>query len=168
MKSLITWLAFLTVAFIWPSPETLNAEDQLLSGERLGKITLGQKAEAVLQLFGKPHSKGKDNFWEATGEWVQEWRFPNHGLTLAMASGKKGGAKTVSSITSAAGCTLATARGIKVGSSEANVRKAYGNVEAKTESQPGESFVAGSIYGGVIFTFKSGKVTSIFIGAAAE
>jgi len=28
--------------------------------------------------------------------------------------------------------------------------------------------VAGSVYGGVIFTFTGGKVSRIFIGAAAE
>jgi len=168
MRPLTTWLAFLAAAFIWPLFGHLNAEDKLLSGERLGKITLGQKAEAVFQHLGKPDSKGKDTLWDATGEWVQEWRFPTHGLTLNMASGKKGGAKTVSSIIAAASCTLSTARGIKVGNSVANVRKAYGVVEEKTESEPGKSFVAGSIYGGVIFTLKGGRVTQIFLGAAAE
>jgi len=30
------------------------------------------------------------------------------------------------------------------------------------------SFVAGSIYGGIIFDFQKGKVSQIFLGAAAE
>ncbi len=38
----------------------------------------------------------------------------------------------------------------------------------KRKATPGKTFVAGSIYGGVIFTFDDGKVEQIFIGAAAE
>jgi hypothetical protein len=144
------------------------AVDSNVSTEPLGKLALGQKAEAVLKLLGEPTSKGKDTRWEAIGEWVQEWRFPAQGLRLAMNSAQKGGVKTVLSITASAGCQLATARGIKIGSSEAAVRKAYAKDYEKEQSAPGSTFVAGSVYGGVIFTFKDGKVGEIFIGAAAE
>jgi hypothetical protein len=165
VKSLATLFAFLWIACV---VLPLRAADPFPAGESLGKITLGQKEAALLQLLGKPGSKGKETLWEATGDWVEEWKFPAHGLDVAMASRKKGGAKTVASITATSNCKLATARGIAVGSSLAAVRKAYGEVESKAESRPGESFVAGSIYGGVIFTLKNGKVTGIFIGAAAE
>jgi hypothetical protein len=46
--------------------------------------------------------------------------------------------------------------------------KAYIREYQKEESETGKTFVAGSIYGGVIFGFKKGKVTQIFIGSAAE
>jgi hypothetical protein len=36
------------------------------------------------------------------------------------------------------------------------------------DSQPGVQFVAGSIYGGLIFTINQGRVEKIFLGAAAE
>ena len=36
-------------------------------GESLGKITLGQKADQLASLIGKPDSKGKDSMWEAVG-----------------------------------------------------------------------------------------------------
>lgn len=163
MKSLLPILAAVFTCTIG-----LLAEDKLLEGEFLGKITLGQKADQLLALLGKPEGKDKDTLWEATGEWVQEWRFDAQGLRLNMASEAKGGAKKVSSITATRPSKLATARGIQIGSSEAEVRKAYQNVEDKEQSIVGETFVAGSIYGGVIFTFKEGKVVSIFIGAAAE
>lgn len=71
-------------------------------------------------------------------------------------------------ITAGARCKLATTRGIKIGSTEAEVRKAYQDVENKEESEAGKSFVAGSIYGGVIFTLEKGRVVEIFMGAAAE
>ena len=147
---------------------TLRAEDKLLEGESLGKITLQQKADKLTTLIGKPEGKGKDVMWEAIGEWVQEWSYPAQGLELNMASEKKGGAKSVLTITATAPCKLATKRGIKIGSSIAEVNKAYQDVHDKEQSVPGKSFVAGSVYGGVIFTFKDGKVVTIFVGAAAE
>ncbi|MCB1092833.1 MAG: hypothetical protein KDL87_14955 [Verrucomicrobiae bacterium] len=167
----MTLLSRLFVGLVWIGlalPHTAaRAEDSLLEGESLGKIAIGQKAEALPDLLGKA-KKGKDTLWGATGEWVQEWKFKKQGVTLNMASGSEGGAKTVLSITAVSPCKLATARGIKIGSSEAEVREAYGKVEAREDSVPGETFVAGSIYGGVIFTFKDGKVAKIFVGAAAE
>jgi hypothetical protein len=146
----------------------LRAGDMTVQYESFGKLSFGQKAESVTALFGKPESKGKDTLWEATGEWVQEWRYTAQGLRLNMASDKKSGAKTVATITATAPCPLATARGIRVGSSMAEVTKAYKNVQDKEMSDPGKSFVAGSVYGGVIFSFKEGKVSQIFVGAAAE
>lgn len=145
-----------------------QAGDKSLKDERLGKIKLGQKAAEVMGSLGKPDSKGKDAEWAATGEWVQEWRFKSQGLTLNMASDSKGGAKTVSSITAQAPSRLATARGVHIGSTIAEVAKAYGRVQDREQSEPGKSFVAGSIYDGVIFSFSGGKVSRIFIGAAAE
>jgi len=146
----------------------LGADDKWLDNEALGKIKLGRKAADLAGLIGKPDSKGKDSEWEAIGGWVQEWHFKSHGLTLHMASKSKGGAKTVLTITAEAPSKLATARGIHIGSTIAEVTKAYGKVHDKEGSEPGKTFVAGSIYGGVIFTFTGGKVSQIFIGAAAE
>ncbi len=159
----------LLLTLLWIlSPSLLRAGEKSVDQEAFGKLTLGQAGEDIVHLLGKPGSKGKDENWEAIGQWVQQWNYPSQGLTLHMASGKRGGAKTLLNISASADCTLTTARGIGIGSSEAAVRKAYGALEEKSEGKPGETFVAGSIYGGVIFQFRAGKVTEIFIGAAAE
>jgi hypothetical protein len=147
---------------------TFGLEEDLAGQDSLGKLKLGLGADAVIKVLGKPASKGKDVEWEAIGEWVQEWKFPDQGIQLNMASEKKGGAKKVLMITATSPCKLATARGIALGGTEAAVKKAYGNVRDKENSVAGKTFVAGSIYGGVIFQFKDGKVSEIFIGAAAE
>jgi hypothetical protein len=60
-----------------------------------------------------------------------------------------------------------TSKGISIGSNYQEVEKAYKDY-VNAEFSNKESIVAGSIYGGVIFSFKNGKVTSIFIGASAE
>lgn len=158
-------LMFLLAVLMIP---VLHAEEKDVSREPFGKLAQGQTADAVRKLLGEPEAKGKDANWEAIGEWVQDWKFPKQGLTIAMSSEKKGGAKTVFSITATSGCSLATARGIKIGSPEADVWKTYAKEKDKEQSKRGDSFVAGSIYGGIIFNFKDGKVSQIFIGAAAE
>ncbi len=168
MKSPATLLAILLIAIAGPCAAPLIAAEKSVTDEPLGKIALGQKADDLVKLLGKPEAKGKDTEWAATGEWVEEWKYPAQGLRINMASGKKGGAKTVSTITATTGCKLATARGITIGSPVAAVRKAYGKLEDKEQGGKGDTFVAGSVYGGVIFTLKAGKVAGIFIGAAAE
>ena len=146
----------------------LGADDKWLETEALGKISLGRKAADLTALIGTPESRGKETEWDAIGEWVQEWRFKSHGLVLNMSSKSKGGAKSVLTITATAPCKLTTARGIHIGSTIADVTKAYGKVQDKEESISGKTFVAGSIYGGIIFTFSDGVVSQMFIGAAAE
>jgi hypothetical protein len=159
----VSWIVALTACV-----NTLRAEEKLIEDECVGEITLGQKADQLTALVGKPEGKGKDVMWDAIGEWVQEWRYPAQGLELNMASKTKGGVKSVLTITATAPCKLATKKGIKIGSSIAEVTKAYQDVQDKEQSDAGKTFVAGSIYGGVIFTFKDGKVVQIFVGAAAE
>lgn len=160
----IPWLLTLSLC----TTTVRSSDDRILEGEGLGKITIGQKADQLTALLGKPESKGKDVLWEATGDWVQEWSFPAKGLKLNMASGKKGGSKEVLTITASSPCNLATKRGIRIGSTVAETARAYRDVQDKDQSEKGKTFVAGSVYGGVIFTFKADKVSEIFVGAAAE
>lgn len=167
MKTLNLLLVVL-LSFDVVSCQGLQAVGSDVSSEGLGKLALDQKAGVVLEILGEPKSKGADVLMEATGEWVQEWAFPEQGLMLMMGSTDKGGAKTVWSITADGKCELATERGVRIGSSEAEVKKAYGKVYNAEESRAGETFVAGSVYGGVIFELEKGKVAGIFIGAAAE
>jgi hypothetical protein len=62
--------------------------------------------------------------------------------------------------------TLATDRGIRLGSTADEARAAYAGT---LDSRAGEdSIVAGSVYGGVIFTVEGGRVVGIFVGPAAE
>jgi hypothetical protein len=166
MKSILVARLFLLAA-VSLGIGSLRAEKPFES-DSLGNLRLGQPATTITKSLGKPARKGQDVEWEAIGAWGQEWQFPKQGLTLAMSSEKKGGAKTVLSITAEAPCKLATSRGIRIGSTEADVAKAYRDVQDKEDSEPGKLFVAGSLYGGVMFHLAEGKVVKIFIGASAE
>lgn len=168
------------------APEAEQDNDfKLLASESLGKVRYDQKAEDLIKAYGEPKSKGEPEMWEAIGEWVQEWNYPDLGIVVKMSSEKKDGPKKVLIAIAGEACKLSSARKIKIGSTRAEVEKAYGDVEEKVpgdgpvkpgdpEAEPEEgmeganSFVAGSVYGGLIFTFKDGKVVEMFLGAAAE
>lgn len=158
-------LPFAMVAFPAHAAED---PDAFLKSEQLGGLKLEMSEKAVLKLLGEPKKKGALVHQEADGMWVQDWSYPAAGLSLTMASEKKAGAKTIAGITASAPCALTTKAGIKIGSPAAEVTKAYKKHLDKENPPTATSIVAGSIYGGVIFTLEKGKVTTIFLGAAAE
>ncbi len=151
----------------FPAQAADDAE-AFLKSEQLGGLKLGMPEKDVLKLLGDPKKKSTLVHQEADGTWVQNWEYPAAGLSLVMGAEKKGGAKTIAIITATAPCTLATKAGIKIGSPAVEVSKAYKKHLDKENPPTATSIVAGSIYGGVIFTLEKGKVTQIFIGAAAE
>ena len=75
--------------------------------------------------------------------------------------------KKVNMITVKKPCDYKTNKNIYIGSKISELKAAYGKYYNKEFSDK-ETFVAGSIYGGVIFTLKNNVVESIFIGAGAE
>jgi hypothetical protein len=164
-----------SLGLLWVFAATLPvlAQDkaaQLMAGESLGGIKIGMAEKKLKDLIGQPKKKGPVKLTEATGEYDQTWLYPDKGLEITLSAQSKTGAKTVTSFTASTGCGLTTTKGIRIGSAEADVRKAYGSFEDKENGSMGQknSLVAGSIYGGIIFTFKDKKVTRIFFGAAAE
>ena len=144
------------------------ADEFSLEKEQIGKLHIGLSETEVRQIIpGKP-TRGAEKWWGADGQYHQEWQYPDGGITLGMVSKKKGGLKSIESLTITSPSILQTQRGIRIGSTEAEVVKAYGRFQNAEESKPGELFVAGSIFGGVMFDFQQGRVSRIFIGAAAE
>ena len=137
------------------------------SEERVGKLRLGLAAAEVKAALGAPASKGSWIDEPATGMAIQEWEYPALGVTVTMSREEPGGAVTVGRFFVEAPCRLATSRGIRIGDSAAKVRQAYKGLFSQEDSGP-ESLVVGSVYGGVIFTLEAGRVTRIFVGAAAE
>jgi hypothetical protein len=84
-----------------------------------------------------------------------------------MVAAQTGAPKSIASIVLTTPSRLSTTRGIRIGSTAKAVMKAY-KAEWERESSKPDIFVAGSIYGGLIFNFQNGKVSKIFLGAAAE
>lgn len=136
--------------------------------EKIGKLHIGLSEREVKQIIpGKP-TLGPEKWWGADGQYHQKWKYPEVGITLGMVSEKKSGIKSIESITITSPSTLQTQSGIRIGSTVQEVIKAYGRFQNAEDSKQGELFVAGSIFGGVMFNFHQGRVSRIYIGAAAE
>ncbi len=139
---------------------------ELLKTEGLGELTIGLSTKQVETLLGKPTNQSKPEVWEADGYTHQMWTYKKHGLELDM-SGETASSLNLGGITALKTCTLKTKRSIGIGSNMNDVMSAY-KKELDKESSDTAYIVAGSVYGGLIFTLKNQKVNSIFMGAAAE
>jgi hypothetical protein len=147
------------------------AEDQsaLLDREHLGNLRIGSTAQEVSKTFASCRlQKDKAVRWEADGLYHQDWHDPACGISVDMVSENLEEGQAAASIAVRAPAKAQTGRGIGIGSSEAEVAKAYHAEMNAEDSQTGVQFVAGSIYGGLIFTINQGRVEKIFLGAAAE
>lgn len=140
----------------------------LMKNESLGKLKIDLPASEVIKLLGKPARKSELQYWGADGRYHQDWYYPNCGITLNMVSPTEDEPQTIASVKIESPSTLETKRGIGIGSSVNDVISAYGEEQESETSIPSQGFVAGSIYGGLIFSFNNGYVSEIFLGAAAE
>lgn len=130
-------------------------------------LMLGIGEDFIIDKLGKPLEKGEDTYWGAIGTYVQRWSYAEDGIELEMESDNEGEAKRVLMITIVAPCQMKTSKNIGIGEDIFVVDMAYKDNIDK-ESSNDTQIVVGSVYGGVIFNFENGYVTSIFIGAAAE
>lgn len=143
-------------------------EFQLMRDEAIGALKIGLSREQAIKIVGASPKAGRIEEWDADSQFHQQLTFKNAGISLSMVSKTKSSSQTIESITAVAPCALTTKKGIHIGSSEAEVMKAYKRNYNKEESTPGSSFVAGSTYGGISFQIDNGKISQIFLGAASE
>lgn len=138
--------------------------------EELGGLRRGDSSAKVEQLFGKPASTTKEEYSPADGATRSIWRYPSKGLDVVMGKVGENDEFVVDQILVDETSALKTERGIGIGSSAEDVREAYRD-ELASPDEAGtdeDTIVAGSIYGGIVFTIKGGLVHHIFVGAAAE
>lgn len=151
-----------------PDSKRATQIEAMWKAESLGGLRCGLAEEAVVRLLGKPERRGKVMLQEADGNYVQQWEYPAKGIELTMSSGpKKTGPKTIFAVIASSGCTLATQRGIRIGSAESAVRKAYGAFEDK-ERKASTELVVSANNGELWFSFKAGKVDRIALSPGPE
>ncbi len=137
--------------------------------ETFGDIKIGQPHEKTVEALGEPDSKSPAVEWGADGLMHEDWTYNSKGLILNMsyAKGISDGTKYISSIRANEKCTFKTRANMGIGNSYTEVQEAYKrDIDASATDK--EQITVGSIYGGIIFTFKNEKVTAVFLGAAAE
>lgn len=154
-------------------PEPADAGFALMQYEQLGPLRLGLPAGEVLKALGKPDEKSERNVRAADGAEHQKWRYLAQGIVLDMIAEGADKEQQIDMITISVPCRFRTTRDIGLGSSRGEALEAYREEIAQSsgESAVGSSddtVIAGSVYGGVVFTIKHDKVSGIFIGAGAE
>lgn len=140
--------------------------DALMQNEQLGPFRLDMSAEQVKKASTCAFQYGEQVEETATGLFMVDWTSPGCGITLAMGSKTAQGGQTIQRMSMGEKSQFHTQRHIGIGSQMADVMAAYGRERSPMSSD--ETFIAGSIYGGMIFSFTNGKVSNIFLGAAAE
>lgn len=150
-----------------PAVDTIPGDKP--DNESLGDIRLGQSYSEILTLLGNPEAIANTGEWAADGLMHEDWVWEKKGILAGMAWEKTQGetSKVIFSITAMAPCTLKTKRGMGIGSNYAEVLETY-KKDIDPEATGKTQITVGSIYGGIIFTFDNGKVSRIFLGAAAE
>jgi hypothetical protein len=166
LRQIIT--AMMLVGFVFCGISFAADDFDLLKEERIGDLRIGSSEKDVGNAINCKVKRGPDELWGADGAYHQEWKYADCGITLDMVSEKKGGVKSIGSIAVTKPSRLSTKQGIRIGSSEKEVMKAYKLHWNREDSKAFGKFVAGSVFGGLIFDIKNGKVSSIFLGAAAE
>lgn len=138
------------------------------ASERLGSLRIGMSGTELNGAIECHPIRGPEEHWGADGAYHQTWAYADCGIELGMVSEKKGGAKSIKSISVAAPSDLRTQSGIGIGSTEKALIDAYGSYRNAQDSEVSGGFVAGSLFDGLIFQLEGGKVSSIFLGAASE
>lgn len=137
-----------------------------LMKETVGPVVIGMSADEVIAQLGQAEEKSDAKIWGADNMEHQFWYYSATGVELGMIT--KDGRQVVERIVIKNPCVYETQRGIKLGSSAADVQAAYKDLINPGDSHPGEKIVCGTVYGGIIFDLQNDAVSSIFIGAAAE
>ena len=156
-----------------PSPDGRGDHGSVLdtSKERIGRLRLGLNEDRIRSAIVGMPVKGRTVYLAGTDETVQEWTYASQGISLGMHLDLDG-ALSVGSISISAPCLLTSAKGIGIGSTEAEMLSAYEHTADPQDggwtSLPGRVFAAGSIFDGLLFTIRDGRVSEMFLGAAAE
>lgn len=149
--------------------EEAACKSHLYEQETLGALRLRQPVEQVLKALGKPATQSSPVRGEATGDWVYMLEWPARHLRVGVAADQKRGPYRVAWISLQAGGELRTGRGIGIGSTLAEVTKAYPKDLWDPESLSAEEVTIGSDCGGMIlFRLEKGAVKVLFIGPVPE
>jgi hypothetical protein len=141
----------------------------LLENDGLGLIKLRLSESELIHLLGEPEATSDAEIWGADGLEHSNWSYASKGLEIGMAQLPDDTEAHVFSISATAPCTLATSRGISIGSSKDDVLKAYKNEIDPNANDDTDSWITiGSVYGGIGLGIEEGAVSYIFIGASAE
>ncbi len=133
---------------------------EVFRSEKLGPVSLGDTESQIVSRLGQPQTKA--NASSAAGE-GQIWSYARLGIELKMV--KQAGVPVVQAITAGKPCRFATKKGIKIGSTLAQLKKAYVSDTWNRNETTADRIVIGSNERGLVFQLRESKVEQIFLGA---
>ncbi len=143
--------------------------------ENIAEFMIGADENKVVAAAEKANLgnpiKGVESLSDAIGVYFQTWDYPAAGISLLMESEDAKGWKSILTITAKSPCKLKTLQGVGIGTSESQAKKAYSAYftdASESQAVADDQLLVGSIYGGMILTFRNGVVSEIFLGPAAE
>jgi len=136
--------------------------------ESIGGLMLDMPPNQFTALLPCTVQKGEATLWAGIGEIIQAWDYAECGVKLQLSSPDKHSPQIISSIRVTAPSKLKTTRGISIGSDVSQVLEAYREFANEGDNQTGETFIAGSVYGGLFVQFENNQVSSLFLGSGAE
>ncbi len=151
-------------------PAPIDA-DKLLDVEKIGPLRWDLPEADVIKALGTPQRKKAPEQEGATGMFVSTWTWPDIDIEMAADQAKAPWKVRLVTLKAPTGpqargpSTYATARGIKLGSSRADVAAAYPKSDEGGDD-PNELLV-GSPYGGLLFVFKDNVVAEMVLGPMA-
>jgi hypothetical protein len=130
-------------------------------------LTINVSDKTIFKKLGNPELKNENEYWDATGTFIQRWEYLKQGVILEMESSEENSSKHVFSITIFEPCKMKTSKVVKISSRKDAIIKNYDSVIDKDNSND-SILVVGSIYEGTIFYLNESIVNKIFIGGLAE
>lgn len=155
----------------YPAKDSVNSVPvtSKIDIESFGEIKLGMSPADIRRILGAPNTESLAIEWGADGLMHEDWTWKSKGLVLNMSSDKANHDSSLSvfSITASSPCTFITKAGMGIGSSYEEVLEAY-KKDIDPEATDKTQITVGSVYGGIIFSFRNNKAEKISLGAAAE
>jgi len=142
----------------------------LLQHDHFGGLHYSMLYEDIVSYMGPPDWVFEPELWSADGLYHWSVIYDANGymhISFVNETGQHEGGR-VYSILTATYHSDTTARGIRLGSTRADVLEAYADVINEEDSR-GNRIVAGSVYGGVFFFMDhNDEVEMIFVGASTQ
>ncbi len=132
--------------------------------EKISGVANGAAEGDVVKAFGAAKQKVRAVEEAATGQWASDWTFAD-GVTATMVADKAKGPFTVRVIAVAAPSKAKTSQNVGLGSSLADVKKAYGKF--LTDQGKGD-WIVGTPFSGLELHVDKDKVTTMTFGVMAE
>ncbi|MCA9793151.1 MAG: hypothetical protein KC910_15185 [Candidatus Eremiobacteraeota bacterium] len=139
----------------------------------VGDLCLEDPAEEVLATLGKPTSKTDPVFEAATGETLEDWLYPQRGLTLTLANAEDQKGQRLYRLSIGAPCDWPAYGGIRIGDSRQKVVSVLAGLKGQEGVSIHESEQAAGVlwedsYTQLTVILESDKVKKIYLGPGPE